>query len=402
MNSAEHRAMEQPVRTLEVFLTFLRLGCQCFGGPVAHLGYFRDEFVARRRWLDERTYVDLVALCQFLPGPSSSQVGMGIGLIKAGLPGVLAAWIGFTLPSALLMVAFAYGMLEAGDALGTGWLKGLKVMAVAVVAQAVWGMARTLCPDRTRQGFAVVAAILVLAWPGPFGQLVVIGIGALLGWLILKGGATADGALTLSIGRRSGVAALALFFLLLAGLPVAVSLTQSDGLTVFDSFFRAGSLVFGGGHVLLPLLQAHVVPPGWVDTDAFLAGYGAAQALPGPLFSISAYLGVVLRPGGGVGLALLCLLAIFLPSFLLLVGALPFWNALRARPAVQSALMGVNAAVVGLLVAVLYDPVWIGTIHGAADFVLLLAAFGALAVLRLPPWLVAPLAAALGAGLALF
>ncbi|MBE0533041.1 MAG: chromate efflux transporter [Rhodospirillales bacterium] len=394
--------MAQPVGAFGVFRTFLKLGCQCFGGPVAHLGYFRDEFVVRRRWLDERTYVDLVALCQFLPGPSSSQVGMGIGLIKAGLPGVLAAWIGFTLPSALLMLAFAYGMVEAGDALGTGWLKGLKVMAVAVVAQAVWGMARTLCPDRTRQGFAVVAAILVLAWPGPFGQLMVIGIGAVLGWLILKGGAAGDGVLTLTIGRRTGVAALALFFVLLAGLPIAVSVLQSHALTVFDSFFRAGSLVFGGGHVLLPLLQAHVVPPGWVDTDTFLAGYGAAQALPGPLFSISAYLGVVMRPGGGVVLALLCLLAIFLPSFLLLVGALPFWNALRARPGVQSALMGVNASVVGLLVAVLYDPVWTGTIHGAADFVLLLAAFGALAVLRLPPWLVAPLAAALGTVLALF
>jgi len=402
VNAGKQRAMPQPVGALGVFLTFLRLGCQCFGGPVAHLGYFRDEFVVRRRWLDERTYVDLVALCQFLPGPSSSQVGMGIGLIKAGLPGVLAAWVGFTLPSALLMLAFAYGMVEAGDTLGTGWLKGLKVMAVAVVAQAVWGMARTLCPDRIRQGFAVIAAILVLAWPGPFGQLAVIGLGAALGWLILKGGTTADGALALSIGRRTGLAALATFFLLLAGLPIAVSVLQSHALTVFDSFFRAGSLVFGGGHVLLPLLQAHVVPPGWIDTDTFLAGYGAAQALPGPLFSIAAYLGVVTRPGGGVGLAMLCLLAIFLPSFLLLVGALPFWNALRARPAVQSALMGVNAAVVGLLVAVLYDPVWTGTIHEAADFVLLLAAFGALTVLRLPPWLVAPLAAALGAGLALF
>jgi len=391
----------RPVGAWAVFLTFLRLGCQCFGGPVAHLGYFRDEFVARRRWLDERTYVDLVALCQFLPGPSSSQVGMGIGLIKAGLPGVLAAWIGFTLPSALLMLAFAYGMVEAGDALGTGWLKGLKVMAVAVVAQAVWGMARALCPDRTRQAFAVIAAILVLAWPGPFGQLAVIGLGAGLGRLILKGGAGGDGVLALTIGRKTGAAALAVFFLLLAGLPVAASVLQNHALTVFDSFYRAGSLVFGGGHVLLPLLQAHVVPPGWVDTDTFLAGYGAAQALPGPLFSISAYLGVVMQPGGGVALALLCLLAIFLPSFLLLVGALPFWNALRARPGVQSALMGVNAAVVGLLVAVLYDPVWTDTVHGTADFVLLLAAFGALAVLRLPPWLVAPLAAALGAGLAL-
>jgi len=401
MTEAEQSAATKPVGAVGVLLAFLRLGCQCFGGPVAHLGYFRDEFVVRRRWLDERAYVDLVALCQFLPGPSSSQVGMGIGLIRAGLPGVLAAWVGFTLPSALLMLALAYGMVGAGDALGIGWLQGLKVMAVAVVAQAVWGMARALCPDRVRQGFAVVAAILVLAWPGPAGQLVAIGIGAGLGRLILKGGASADGALALSIGRRTGVAALALFFLLLAGLPVAVSMLQGHALTVFDSFFRAGSLVFGGGHVLLPLLQAHVVPPGWVDTDAFLAGYGAAQALPGPLFSIAGYLGVVMRPGGGIGLALLCLLAIFLPSFLLLVGALPFWNALRARPGVQSALMGVNAAVVGLLIAVLFDPVWTGTMHGAADFVLLLIAFGALAVLRLPPWLVAPLAAVLGAVFAL-
>lgn len=400
MTEAKQSPVAQAAGALGVFLTFLRMGCQCFGGPVAHLGYFRDEFVIRRRWLDERTYVDLVALCQFLPGPSSSQVGMGIGLIKAGLPGVLAAWVGFTLPSALLMLAFAYGMLETGDALGTGWLQGLKVMAVAVVAQAVWGMARTLCPDRTRQGFAVVAAILVLAWPGPAGQLVAIGFGALFGRLILKGGASADGALTLSIGRRTGVAALALFFVLLAGLPIAVAAFQDQSLAVFDSFFRAGSLVFGGGHVLLPLLQAHVVPPGWVDADTFLAGYGAAQALPGPLFSIAAYLGAVMRPEGGVVLALLCLLAIFLPSFLLLVGALPFWNALRARPGVQSALMGVNAAVVGLLIAVLFDPVWTGTVHGTADFVLLLIAFGALTVLRLPPWLVAPLAAGLGAGFA--
>lgn len=393
--------MSQPIGPLAVFLIFLRLGCQCFGGPVAHIGYFRQEFVAKRQWLDERTYADLMALCQFLPGPSSSQVGMGVGLIRAGVPGALAAWVGFTLPSVLLMLAFAFGVLAAGDAMGTGWLKGLKVMAVAVVAQAVWGMARALCPDRIRQGFAVIAAVLVLAWPGPVGQVGAIAIGALLGRLALRGNVGGGGTLTLSIGRRSGVAALVLFFALLAALPAATLLIGDGSLAVFDSFYRSGALVFGGGHVLLPLLQAQVVPPGWVDIDTFLAGYGAAQALPGPLFSIAAFLGAVMKPAGGFGLAMLCLLAIFLPSFLLLVGALPFWNALRARPGVQSALMGVNAAVVGLLVAVLYQPVWTGTIHGPADFILLLLAFGGLAVLRLPPWLVAPLAAGLGAVFAL-
>ncbi|MBL6946352.1 MAG: chromate efflux transporter [Rhodospirillales bacterium] len=381
-----------------VFKVFLRLGCTSFGGPIAHIGCFQTEFVQRRKWLDERSFADLVALCQFLPGPASSQIGMGVGIAKAGVRGALAAWLGFTIPSTLLMLAFAYGLIEAGNTLGTGWLQGLKVMAVAVVAQAVWQMARNLCPDRIRQGFAVLAAILVLVWQGPLGHVAAICLGAVLGRFFISDGAAApDQSLTLPIGRRTGLLVLGFFFLLLAGLPVAAALSGSHPVTVLDSFFRAGSLVFGGGHVLLPLLQAHVVPPGWVDTDTFLAGYGAAQALPGPLFAISAFLGTVMTPGGGVGLAMLCLLGIFLPSFLLLVGIMPFWNALRARPTVQSALMGVNAAVVGLLVAVLYEPVWTGTIHGPQDFVLLLMAFGALALFKIPPWLVALMAAGLGA-----
>ncbi len=381
----------------QVFLVFLRLGCTSFGGPVAHIGYFREEFVGRRKWLDERSYADLMALCQFLPGPTSSQVGMGVGVARCGVLGALAAWIGFTLPSALLMVGFAFGVVTLGDSLGSGWLQGLKVMAVAVVANAVWGMARSLCPDRLRQGFALLAAIVVLAWSGPMGHVAVIGLGAVLGRLLIKADGIGSGQpLVISVRRRTGAAALVLFFVLLGGLPVAAAAFPDMTLAVFDSFFRAGSLVFGGGHVLLPLLQAHVVPPGWVDTDSFLAGYGAAQAVPGPLFTLSAYLGAVIKPGGGIAMALLTLLAIFLPSFLLIIGALPFWNLLRSKTGVQTALMGVNASVVGLLIAVLYDPVWTGTIHGPGDFILLLLAFAAVAVGRVPMWLVAPAAALLG------
>lgn len=387
-----------PSSVRQIFAAFLRLGCTSFGGPVAHIGYYRNEFVDRRKWIDEGTYADLVALCQFLPGPTSSQVGMGIGIARGGIGGALAAWIGFTLPSAALMLAFAYGLVAAGDTLGSGWLQGLKIMAVAVVANAVWNMAKNLCPDRTRQGFAILAAVLVLLWSGPVGHVAAIVAGAVLGRIFLgRNGTSAARPLALSVGRRTGAAALVLFFMLLAGLPLAVSVFPNHFLAVFDSFYRAGSLVFGGGHVLLPLLQAHVVPPGWVDTDTFLAGYGAAQAVPGPLFTLSVYLGAMIEPGGGVLLAFLCLLAIFLPSFLLVVGALPFWNLLRGQPGVQSALMGVNAAVVGLLVAVLYDPVWTGTIHGGGDFVLLLLAFWAVALMRIPMWLVAPAAALIGA-----
>lgn len=384
---------------LEVLAVAGRLGLTSFGGPVAHLGYFREEYVVRRRWVDESTYADLVALCQLLPGPASSQLGIALGIIRAGLPGGLAAWLGFTLPSAFVLVLFAYGLqwLGTGDA---GWLRGLKVVAVAVVAQAVWGMARTLAPDRGRATLAIVAAIVALAWPGPTGQVVVIAVAGLVGLRLLAvPSAVAGSALRVPIGRRLAVAAWAVFLGLLVGLPILRQAVASPDLAVFDSFFRAGSLVFGGGHVVLPLLQAEVVPPGWVTNEQFVAGYGAAQAVPGPLFTFAAYLGAVMSAGaGGWAGAAVALVAIFLPSFLLLAGALPFWDVLRARPDVQAALRGINAAVVGLLLAALYQPVWTSAIAGPADFALALACLGLLTPWKVPPWLVVVFAAAGGAG----
>jgi chromate transporter len=369
---------------------------------VAHLGYYRSEFVARRRWLDEATYADLVALCQFLPGPASSQVMIAIGIFRAGLLGGLAAWLGFTLPSAIALVLFGWGV-QGLDLAGAGWLHGLKVAAVAVVAQAVWGMGQALCPDRERAGLALGAALVLLIWPTAGGQVLVIAAAGLVGLRWLPGSALPAAAAGVRVphGRRIAVVALIAFFALLALLPIFRHLTGSPSLAVFDSFYRAGALVFGGGHVVLPLLQAEVVPPGWVTDSEFLAGYGAAQAVPGPLFTFAAYLGAVMHapPGGWVGAAL-ALVAIFLPGFLLVVGALPFWDALRARPSFQSALRGINAAVVGLLLAALYHPVWTAAIHTSADFALALAAFGLLAVWRLPPWLVVALAAAGGAAIA--
>ncbi len=386
----------------DVFVAFLRLGLTSFGGPVAHLGYFRDEFVVRRRWLDDRAYGDLVALSQFLPGPSSSQVGIALGAARAGLPGALAAWLGFTLPSAVALVLFALGVGRLAGGVDAGWLDGLKVVAVAVVARAVWGMAKSLCPDRPRATLAMLAAIAVLAWPGAPGQILAIAVGGFVGWAILRPEPeTATSALRIAIGRRTAIAFLALFVALLLLLPVAARLGPGLGLALVDSFYRSGSLVFGGGHVILPLLRAEVVPPGWVSNDAFLAGYGAAQAVPGPLLTFSAYLGAVIDPRAGGWLAgALCLAAVFLPSFLLVLGTLPFWNAVRRRAAVQSAMRGVNAAVVGLLVAALYDPVWTSAIHTPVDFALAVAAFGALAVAKAPPWLVVALCAAAGAALA--
>ena len=393
-------AGRQPAGT--VFLVFLQLGLTSFGGPVAHLGYFREAFVARRRWLDERAYADLVALCQFLPGPASSQVGIGIGLAKAGLPGALAAWLGFTLPSALLMVLFGYGVVAFSEAMPPGLLHGLKVVAVAVVAQAVWGMARTLCPDAPRITLAVLACIGVLMAPVPLAQLAAIAAGGLAGLLLLKDEAESRAdTLGIEVGRGVAVAALVLFFVLLAGLPLLAAAYPAQALALIDSFYRSGALVFGGGHVVLPLLQAEVVPPGWVADDAFLAGYGAAQAVPGPLFTFAAYLGTVSvpAPNGWLG-ALICLLAIFVPAFLLVVGTLPFWDALRRLKAVRRALGGVNAAVVGLLLAALYDPVWSRAILTPADFALALAAFAGLAFWKLPPWLVVLLSAGGGWALA--
>ena len=383
----------------EVLGAFFRLGLTSFGGPVAHLGYFREEFVHRRRWLDDNSYADLVALCQFLPGPASSQVGIAVGLLRGGYAGALAAWIGFTLPSAVAMVLFGYGIGALGNAAGSGWLHGLKVAAVAVVAQAVLGMARTLAPDRSRATLAVVAAIIALGVPSSWGQIGAIVLGGIVGALLLRGGEEiAPAALPLHMSRVLGALLLAVFFVLLIGLPLLAAAIPSQGLKEFDAFYRAGSLVFGGGHVVLPLLQASVVPPGWVDNDAFLAGYGAAQAVPGPLFTFAAYLGTVMRPppNGWIGAAI-CLIAIFLPSFLLVIGALPFWEQLRRRPVAQASLRGVNAAVVGLLLAALYQPVWTVGITDAADFALAVAAFLLLFMWQTPPWLVVILSAAAGA-----
>ena len=403
----EHELREQPgtaerPSVAAVFLAFLQLGFTSFGGPIAHLGYFRDAFVVRRRWIDERAYADLVALCQFLPGPASSQVGIGIGLAKGGLPGAFAAWLAFTTPSAMALMIFGYGVMALEDAFPSGMLHGLKVIAIAVVAQAVWGMARTLCPDAPRVTLAVLAAAAVLASPTPLVQVCVIIAGGVVGLILLRSEIDATHvALGIHIKKRVAVASLVLFFLLLIGLPLLAAAYPSQTLSLIDSFYRTGSLVFGGGHVVLPLLQSEVVPPGWVSNDAFLAGYGAAQAVPGPLFTFSAYLGVVSNPApNGWAGAAVCLLAIFAPSFLLVIGALPFWDALRHLRAVQHALLGVNAAVVGLLLAALYHPVWTSGILAPSDFALALSAFTLLVFWKVPPWLVVVLTALGGWGIA--
>ena len=391
-----------PGNAAEVLAAFTRLGLISFGGPIAHLGYFREEFVARRQWLDDHTYADLVALCQFLPGPASSQVGISIGLFRAGYLGAFAAWLGFTLPSAIALVLFAYGVSALGDLSGVGWIHGLKVAAVAVVAQAVLGMMRTLAPDRERATLAVAAAAIVLLVPTAWGQIGAIVLGGLIGvWRLRADAPVNQVSLPLNVGYAAGATFLVLFFVLLVGLPVLAAATQEQSVKLFDAFYRAGSLVFGGGHVVLPLLQASVVPPGWVSNDTFLAGYGAAQAVPGPLFTFAAYLGAVMgpQPNGWAGAAL-CLVAIFLPSFLLLFGALPFWGKLRRRPAAQAALRGVNAAVVGLLLAALYNPMWTAGILNASDFALATAAFLLLYMWQTPPWLVVLLCAMGGAVLA--
>jgi chromate transporter len=385
------------VKLLHVFLIFLRLGCTSFGGPIAHLGYLRHEFVERRRWLDDEAYADLVALCQFTPGPASSKIGIALGASQAGIAGGIAAWLGFTLPSALIMVAFGYGLQILGEG-EAGWLHGLKIAAVAVVTQAVWSMGRNLCPDRLRASFAILAALLILAWSSAIAQIAAIVIGAIAGWRLLPGAATpASGHLHFRISRATGWAAWALFFGLLAALPLAARVSGNHAVALFDSFYRAGSLVFGGGHVVLPMLRAEVVPPGWITDGAFLAGYGVAQAVPGPLFTFAAYLGTVAQgePSGWAG-GLLALLAIFLPAFFLALGPLPFWDVLRAKPAIRSAMSGINAVVVGILLAALYDPIFISAVRGPADFALALAAFGLLAFWKVPPlWVV--LFAAVGA-----
>ncbi|NMF90112.1 chromate efflux transporter [Aromatoleum petrolei] len=386
---------DRATSVLHIFLIFLRLGLTSFGGPVAHLGYFREEFVARRKWLSDHAYADLVALCQFLPGPASSQVGIAIGLFRGGLPGALASWLGFTLPSAVALALFALVLTGLGTEAHGGWLHGLKVVAVAVVAQALWGMGRNLCPDRERASVAVAVAVLAGAIPGVLGQVGVIVAGGVVGWLWLSPqGSLPHSHLPVRLRKRTGALVLAACFALLFLLPAAATQSGSYALQLFDSFYRAGALVFGGGHVVLPLLQAEVVPPRWVSEDAFLAGYGAAQAVPGPLFTFAAYLGAASSqsPSGWLG-AGVAIAAIFLPAFLLVIGALPLWEGVRHHPAMQRAMLGVNAAVVGLLLAAFYDPVWTSAILSPADFTLAAAAFLLLVFWKLPPWLVVVLAA---------
>ncbi|WP_326543716.1 chromate efflux transporter [Pseudorhodoferax sp.] len=391
---------DSPWRVLAVFL---KLGLTCFGGPVAHLGYFRTEFVERRRWLDDRAYADLVALCQFLPGPASSQVGMALGLGRAGGWGMLAAWAGFTLPSAVLLIALAEAVVRLPALAAAGWVHGLKVAAVAIVAQAVWGMARTLCPDRQRGALAIVAALVLLAWPAALAQVLVIAAAALAGrWLLrLPAAPVAPAALRWPLSRRGGVLALALFLLPLALLPCWAWASGTPTARLVDGVYRAGALVFGGGHVVLPLLQASVVSGGVLGNAEFLAGYGAAQAVPGPLFTFAAYLGAAAHwPWQGWAGGLLLLLVVFAPAVLVLLAALPFWQLLRARPGVQAALAGVNAAVVGVLLAALAGPVWGGGIQGLGDAALALAAFGLLVAGRCSPVLVVALAALAGQAMA--
>jgi chromate transporter len=387
-----------PDSARSVFAVFLRLGLTSFGGPIAHLGYYRTEFVERRRWLSEAAYADLVALCQLLPGPASSQVGFAVGLSRGGLLGGVVAWLGFTLPSAVAMVLFAHGAAALTGPLSAGMLHGLQVAAVAVVAQAVWSMAWSLCPDRPRATIAVVATLIVTAAPTAIGQIAAILAGAAAGaWLCREAPTVAPSArLSVPVPRALAVAALAGFAVLLIGLPIATAFSPVPALAVAEAFYRAGALVFGGGHVVLPLLHASVVEPGWVSEDAFLSGYGAAQAVPGPLFAFAAYLGAIMT--GWVGAAL-CLVAIFLPGLLLVLGVLPFWASLGRGALMRACLRGVNAAVVGVLLGALYDPVWTKAIGGPADFALALVAFALLVIWKAPPWLAVLVSAAGGAAL---
>jgi len=380
---------------LEVLLVFLKLGITCFGGPIAHIGYFREEFVVRRRWLDERAYADLVALCQFLPGPASSQVGFSIGLMRAGYRGGMAAWTGFTLPSAILLVLFAYGAGTLVSPTGAGLLHGLKLVAVAIVAHAVWGMARTLCPDRERASIAVVASLVILFSTSPLAQIAAIILGSIAGlWLCRTAVQALPEHFAVPVSRSAGLVALSVFFLLLAGLPALRSLVTSQSAGLVEAFYRSGALVFGGGHVVLPLLREAFVAPGWVSDDAFLAGYGAAQAVPGPLFTFAAYLGTVVSPlPHGLAGAALGLIAIFLPGILILMGTLPFWEILRERREAQAMMRGVNAAVVGLLGVALYNPVWTSSVKTPWDFGIALVGFVLLTVWRAPPLLVVAISA---------
>ncbi|GIW08129.1 MAG: chromate transporter [Dehalococcoidia bacterium] len=385
----------------EVLAVFTRLGLTSFGGPTAHLGYFRNELVVRRGWVDDQTFSDLVALCQFLPGPASSEVAMALGMKRAGLVGGFFAWVGFTTPSVVAMIAFALLVGVAppeGGPLG-GAIHGLKIVAVAVVAQAVWGMARSLAPDRRRATIALAGAVIALLWQAPVVHVTIIAAAAFVGWRFLPCRQPDEKTDRQSpVGQRTGALALAVFFILLAGLPAARAVTDNPTIAVIDACFRTGALVFGGGHVVLPLLEAEVVSPGWLTQEQFLAGYGAAQALPGPLFTFAAYVGAARSsPPNGIAGGLLALVAIFLPAALLIVGALPFWEALRTRPGLRSALNGINASVVGILLAALYSPVITSTVLTPLDAAAALMAFLLLAIWELPPWVVVLATASAGA-----
>jgi len=382
-----------------IFWIFLKLGLTSFGGPIAHLGYFRDEFVVRRRWLSEERYGDLVALCQFMPGPASSQVGFSLGVLRGnGLAGGVAAWLGFTMPSAAILLAFSLGASAFTSPLAQGLVHGLKLVAVAIVAQAVWGMVRSLTPDRQRAAIALVAMVTVVVFGGAIGQMAAIALGALAGvWLCRGQHPVVHGHLAFPISRRAGTAAFVLFAILLLGIPLLVTLTGSEPLSLFESFYRSGALVFGGGHVVLPLLQAEMVAPGWVTRETFLAGYGVAQAVPGPLFTFAAFLGakagLAADPVSGSAIALI---AVFLPGLLLVYGMLPFWDRFRTRATAHYAMRGANAAVVGILVSALYDPVWTSAVNDAADFTVALTGFLLLTVWKTAPWIVVTLLAAAG------
>ena len=384
----------------EVFLAFLRLGLTSFGGPIAHLGYFRAEFVERRKWLSESSYADVVALCQFLPGPASSQVGFTLGILRGnGLLGGLAAWFAFTMPSAIILFAFAIGATALTGPVAEGILHGLKLVAVAVVAQAIWGMASSLTPDRERAGIALAAVAIVVFVGGSFGQISAIALGAVAGLALCRGnGPGPTGHLGFSVSHRHGAVALVVFAALFVITPLIAVKTGSQGLALFDAFYRSGALVFGGGHVVLPLLQAEVVTPGWVSNADFLAGYGMAQAVPGPLFTFAAYLGAVTGPPpNGLAGATIALVALSLPGLLLVYGMLPYWDALRQRPAAQAAMRGTNAAVVGILGAAFYNPVWISAVLTPRDFAVALTGFLLLTVWKFAPWIVVILLAAAGA-----
>lgn len=370
---------------LEILMVSGRLGFTSFGGPIAHLGYFHDEYIRKRKWMDEKNYADLVALCQFLPGPASSQVGIGMGIMRAGVPGGIVSFLGFTLPSVVALILFAL-ILQGLDVSNAGWIHGLKLVAVAVVAHAIIGMAQKLTPDLKRKAIALLALVITLLWQTAFSQVGMILLSAILGFLIYsRHEAEADSRISFPVKRSLAALCLALFFGLLLLLPVLREMTSIRWIAVFDSFYRSGALVFGGGHVVLPLLEREFVASGWVSKEAFLAGYGAAQAVPGPLFTFASYLGAVMNGWAG---GLLATAAIFLPAFLLILGTLPFWDGLRRNPKAKGALMGVNAAVVGILISAFYQPIWTSSILAPADFAFASILFSMLVYWKLPPWIV--------------